>query len=255
MALNRKLQSAWVLAGLLLVISGVQLNETVSAIHSWWQVGHPATRDFVIANWWTHYTVASAFFAPFWLVCTFIALSLSRRWPLLAVVILSLFLIFEPLSCISTPSIVRGSQGFLGLEELPFAGAERAADWEHLAKMVVQLKRVGDDTEAFPTSEQSLRAAIGSVAFETSPYEQKGKHLAFEVRFVLNQGTPYVTNPEKPGIVYYAVNPTGKQFVLTISGLNAPVSDRSSMMKAEAFVGEKQPWGGLLAAEESLYKP
>lgn len=71
---------------------------------------------------------------------------------------------------------------------------------------------------------------------------------------MLNQGTPYATIPERPGIVYYAVNPTGKQFVLTISGLNAPLSARVSMMKAEAFVGEKQPWGGLLATEESLYE-
>jgi hypothetical protein len=92
-----------------------------------------------------------------------------------------------------------------------------------------------------------LRAAIGNVAFETSPYERNGKKPTFDIRLVLNQGTPYATTPEMPGIAYYAVDPTGKQFVLTISGLNAPVSDRPSMMKAEAFVAEKQPWGGLLA--------
>jgi hypothetical protein len=254
MDLNRKQQSALVLAGLLLIISVLQFGETVSAVHSWWQVGHPTVSDFVVAHWWTHYTVASGMFAPFWLVCVLIALSLSRHRPLLAIVILSLFLILEPLSCISALSVVTGSEGFLGLEELPFAGAERAADWNHLAKLAAQLKRVGDDSGVFPTSEPSLRAAIGNIAFETSPYEQNGKELTFDIRFVLNQGTPYATAPEMPGIVYYAVNPTGKQFVLTISGLNAPVGDRPSMMKAEAFVGEKQPWGGLLATEETLYQ-
>jgi hypothetical protein len=239
---------------MLLIISVLQFGETVSAVHSWWQVGHPAVNDFVVAHWWTHYTVASALFAPIWLACACAALLLSRRRPVLAVVVLSSFLIFEPLSCISVPSIVQGSGGFLGLEELPFAGAERAADWEHLERMVVRLKRVGDDTGTFPTSDPAMRAAVGNVAFESSPYEQNGKELTFDLKFVLNQSTAYTTDPEKPGVVYYAVDPTGKQFVLTISGLNTPVSDQSSMVKAEAFVGEKQPWGGLLAVEESLYR-
>lgn len=83
---------------------------------------------------------------------------------------LSIFLVFEPASCISASSIIRGSDGLLGLEELPFANAERAADWEHLAKIEAKLKLVGNDSGAFPTSEQSLAAAIGNAAFENSPY-------------------------------------------------------------------------------------
>lgn len=254
MRLNRKQQTALVLTGLLLVIAGVELEETISAVHFWWWVGHPAPRDYVVPNWWTHYTVASALFAPMWFVCAGATLAFSRRWPIAALVTLSLFLVIEPLSCVSTPSVVRGSEGLLGLEELPFAGAERAADWEHLAKVDAQLKRVGVDAGVFPTSYDALKTAVGDVSFESSPYEQNGKKLPFDLKFVPNQGTPYATIPEKPGIVYYAVNSAGTQFVLTISGLNAPVGDRSSMMKAEAFVREKQPWGGLLATEESLHE-
>jgi hypothetical protein len=253
MRLGAKQLAAFVLAGILVVISGAQVNETFSAIRFWWRVGHPASADFVVPHWWTHYTIASALFAPAWLVCIGAALLLSRRWPLVAVVTLSSFLIIEPLSCISAASWVQGSDGFLGLAELPFAEAERSADWEHLARIDALLKRAGDDAGAFPTSDQDLRSAVGNLALEPSPYVQGGKRIAFDLRFVLNQGVPYTTNPKRPGIVYYAVNPSGRQFVLTISGLNAPIRAQSSMMKAEAFAGEEQPWGGLLATEEALY--
>jgi hypothetical protein len=147
-----------------------------------------------------------------------------------------------------------GSGELLGLEELPFADAERAADWEHLELIDALLKRAGHDAGAFPTTEESLKAVLGKSPFELSPYEQGGMRLSFGLKLVLNRGTAYSASaPEAPGIVYYAVNPTGGQFVLTISGLNAPVSNKPAMTKAEAFVGGKQPWGGLLAEEESKY--
>jgi hypothetical protein len=181
------------------------------------------------------------------------ALALARRWPILSLIALSSFLIIEPVSCVSAPSLSRGG-GFLGLEELPFADAERAADMVHLEQIDAQLMKAGNDAGSFPTSEAELKEAVGSLAFESSPYEQGGKTMAFDTDLVLKRGVPYVTSPEKPGIVDYAVDPDGRQFVLTMSGLNAPISARPSMMKAEAFVGEKQPWGGLLATQESLHR-
>ncbi len=90
------------------------------------------------------------------------------------------------------------------------------------------------------------------MASEASPYVQNGRRIKFDLRFITNEGVPYSANPEKPGIVYYAVNSDGSQFVLTISGLNTPASDRTSMMKEVAWIGAKQPWGGLLAVEEAL---
>jgi hypothetical protein len=253
MRLNGKQQAALMLAGFLLLISSTELDETFSALQFWLRVSHPAPGDFAVRHWWTHYTLASALFAPTWFICIGAALILAQRWPLVAVITLSSFRFIEPLSCVSAPSVDRRSGGFLELEELPFADAERAADWKHLEQIDAQLRRSGNDAGTFPTSDESLKTAVGNLAFEPSPYEQAGENLAFELRFVLNRGVPFSTAPERPGVVYYAVNPSGRQFVLTISGLNAPVSARSSMMKAEAFVREKQPWGGLLAEEESLY--
>ena len=164
------------------------------------------------------------------------------------------FLIVEPISCVSAPSLNKESGGFLGLEELPFADAEWVADSNHLLRIDERIKIRGNNTREFPTSPEALKNAVGNLAHETSPYEHGGKQLDFDLEFVLDKGVPYSANPERPGIVYYSVNPSGTQFALTISGLNAPVSDRASMMKEGTFVGSKQPWGGLLATEDSLFQ-
>jgi hypothetical protein len=253
MKLDTKQQVALVVALFLVIISGAELHETYSAIQNWWHVGHAGQSEFVVPHWWTGYTIISALFAPAWLACICVGLVLSRRWPLFGVITLGAFLILEPISCASAPVVDPVSQGFLGLEELPFADAERAADQRHLERIDQLIKRRGDGTGSFPTTEEGIRNAVGDLAFETSPYEQAGKKLAFGLKLVMNQGVPYSATPETPGIVYYAVNESGRQFVLTISGLNAPIGNRASMMKADRFVGEKQPWGGLLASEESLH--
>ena len=38
------------------------------------------------------------------------------------------------------------------------------------------------------------------------------------------------------------------------SGLNMPVSDKVSMVRESNFIGQKQPWGGLLAVEEARFR-
>ena len=252
MRLNSKQKAAILIAGILLVISVMQSDETLSAVHYLWRVAHAGPTDFFVSHWATRYTLVSAFFAPCWIACALAALTLARRWPILSLIMLSSFLIIEPVSCVSAASLSRDG-GFLGLEELPFADAERAADMVHLEHIDAQLKEAGNDAGLFPTTEAELKDVVGGLAFESSPYEQGGKTMAFDLELVLNRAVPFVTSPEKPGIVYYAVDPDGRQFVLTLSGLNAPINARPSMMKAEAFVGEKQPWGGLLATEESLH--
>jgi len=162
-------------------------------------------------------------------------------------------LIVAPISCASAPSLYREAGGPVGLEELPFADAERAADLKHLMRVDEQVKRWGDDRKEFPKSSDALRAVVGELAYESSPYEEAGKNIAFDLKFEMDEGRPYSTEPRKPGVVYYSVDQSGTQFVLTISGLNAPIDNRPSMVKAGAFVGGKQPWGGLLATEENLY--
>jgi len=254
MKINGKLRAVMVLALFLAVISASELPETSSAIRYWWDVGHARTNDFVVPHWWTNYTLISSLFAPAWLACICAVVLICRRWPLLCVIALSTFLIVEPVSCASAPSADSHSETLLGLEEIPFVTAERAADEKHLERMDRILKQRAGDTGVFPTTERELHDVVGAVAFETSPYEQAGRRIPFDLRLVINQGTAHSETPEKPGIVYYAVNESGRQFVLTISGLNEPVSGRASMMKASTFYGGKQPWGGLLASEESLYE-
>jgi hypothetical protein len=254
MKLDGKQIAAIVLAVLLVLISWTQLDETVSAVSYWWHINHVASNEYVVPNWWTQYTIASALFTPVWLVCTGAALLFVRWRPILVIIALSTFLIVEPISCVSAPSLNKESGGFLGLEELPFADAERVADSNHLLRIDERIKIRGNNTREFPTSPEALKNAVGNLAHETSPYEHGGKQLDFDLEFVLDKGVPYSANPERPGIVYYSVNPSGTQFALTISGLNAPVSDRASMMKEGTFVGSKQPWGGLLATEDSLFQ-
>jgi hypothetical protein len=254
MGFNGKQHAAFVLAAMLALISMIQSDETYSAVSCWWRVNHATSSDFVVPHWWTQYTVASALFAPIWIICTCAILLLVRRRPGIALAALSIFLVAEPISCASAPTFDKDSGKILGLEELPFADAERELDMTHLLLIDERIKIRGDDFGKFPLSPESLKDAVGDLAFDISPYEYRGKRLSFDLRFITNDGVPYSTDPEKPGIVYYAVNPSGDQFALTISGLNAPIDNRASMMKQESFVGSKQPWGGLLATEEWLHR-
>ena len=253
MEIGVKQKFAFALAALIAAISVAQLDETFSAISFWWKVNHSTSSQFAVPHWWTNYTVASALFAPLWLTCSGAALFLVRRRPTLALVALSGFLIVEPISCASAPSFDRESGDLLGLETLPFADAERNADRRHLVSIDERIKNIGG-AGGFPLSEEELLNAVGNPAFEESPYVQAGKRISFDLRFIANKGTPYSASPERPGIVYYSVNSDGSQFVLTISGLNAPICSRASMMKEVAWIGSKQPWGGLLTTEETLYQ-
>jgi hypothetical protein len=239
-------KAALIIAVLLLIISGTQLDITVAALRCWRHVHRAAASEFVVPQWWTPYTIGSAVFAPLWLAVTGAVLILVRRFPKLALVSLSAFLIAAPMSCGYAPSLDPRSGGFLGLEELPFTSAEREANRDHLMRVNQRLK----SRAQFPLSPQELRDVVGSLASETSPYEQGGVPLNFALSFQINRGVPFSTEPAKPGIVYYAVNSDGSQFALTISGLNAPAGDRPKMMRETTFVGSKQPWGGLLVLEE-----
>ena len=252
MKLNGKQWAALFLATLLALIASWRLNETYFAIKYWWEVGHASPDEYIVHHWATLYTWASALFAPLWLVLTCGTLYFFRHRHSWAVALLATYVIVAPLSCTYAPSLYEYSGGFFDLEELPFADSERAADFRQLMQVDERLKRWGDDKGEFPRTSDALRDAVGDVANARSPYERDGKTISFDLEFESGQGLPYSTMPQKSGVVYYSVNASGTQFVLTISGLNRPVSNKPVMMKAGAFVGSKQPWGGLLATEESL---
>jgi len=254
MNLQGREKAALVLSGLVALVAMWQADETISALKYWWNVKHASATDFVVPHWATSYSWVSALFAPLWLALIIATVFFLRRWPTALFVVLGAYLLIAPVSCAYAPALDAQAGGFLGLEELPFADAERAPDAEQLERLDQLISRRGERVGEFPTSFEALKSAVGDTAFERSPYEQAGKQLSFDLRFVLNQGRPYSTNPERPGVVYYAVNPSGSQFVLTISGLNAPISNRASMMRAGSFVGGKQPWSGLLATEGTLHQ-
>jgi len=253
MKIDWRKRAAVAIGALLSLVAIWQSDETWSALKCWWGIRHAAPNEYVVHNWATLYTWASALFAPGWLFVGVGTLFLLRRRPVSALIAIIALLILAPISCASAPSLYREAGGPVGLEELPFADAERGTDLKHLMRVDEQIKRWGDDRGEFPKSSDSLRAAVGALAYESSPYEQAGKEIAFNLEFETDDGRPYSTEPRRPGVVYYSVDQTGTQFVLTISGLNAPIDNHPSMVRAGAFVGGKQPWGGLLATEERLY--
>ena len=252
MKLNGSQKTALVFAALLVFISAWQLDETIFGMKCWWNIRHATSNEFLVPNWGTRYTWASVLFAPLWLALSCRTVFSLHRRPVAALIALSTYLLIAPISCASAPSLYEGAGGILGLEELPFADAERTADTSHIIRLSQRIKVWGDSRGGFPTSQKALKDAVGDLAYEISPYERASGGIRFDLQFQMGQGTPYSTNPEKPGVVYYSVNPSGTQFVLTISGLNAPIGTRPAMMRAGAFVGAKQPWNGMLATEEAL---
>lgn len=87
-----------------------------------------------------------------------------------------------------------------------------------------------------------------------SPYTLDGAAIPYRIVLVQNGGTPSRQILGQPGVVNYAVNTDGTQFILTVSGLNMPVSDKVSMVRESNFIGGKQPWDGLLAFEEARFQ-
>jgi len=246
--------ASWTLAIVLLTLACVQFDVTWVLVHSWWQVAHPPPHAWVVCHWFTPYTIASGLFAPLWCLVVALLLWTSYKQPILGIAALSLCVILLPVSCSSATGFRGGEGYFFGLEEVPFSGAERSVDSAYLACLAERLRRLGHDYEHFPLTEAEIKSIPFGDCIIDSPYWQDGSSIPYTFRVVRNSGRAFGGTPDRPGIVYYSVNTTGKQFVLTISGLNAPVANTPSMGKETAFVGGKQPWGGLLAYQGALYK-
>ncbi len=252
---NSKLAVAyWILFTICLVIACSQLDVMIAILRDWWQVKHPPQGFFVVAKWWTPYTVMSALFAPNWILCLACTILLVQHWPKFAVVLLAGFLILEPVSCMAIPAVHGGHGSLLGLEELPIAGAERDSNGEFLWRIDRRLMQWGDDYGHFPVTTMELDNAVSSEATTNSPYTLVGRAIPYRIVFIQNDGAPSKMTLGQPGVVNYAVDAGGTQFVLTVSGLNMPVSDKVSMVRESNFVGQKQPWGGLLAVEEARFR-
>jgi hypothetical protein len=244
--------ASWVLAIILLIFAVGQMDVTRALIRSWWLVAHPPPHAFVVKHWFTHYTIASGVFAPAWCLIVLLLLWLSSRWRVLGTVALSLCFILLPMSCASAPNFDGGSGYFLGLEEIPFSAAERMQLDSHLTCVFEKLDRWGHDHGRFASSENDIRSVPLDDCNERSPYWQDGTPVQYSFRAVWNDGGPYRGVPDRPATVFYSVSSDGRQFAVTISGLNTPVANVPSMMKQTAFIGGKQPWWGLLAEQGHL---
>jgi hypothetical protein len=241
----------WILFTICLVTAFFQFDVTIAILRDWWQVKHPPQGFFVVSKWWTHYTVMSALYAPTWIVCIGSTILLARRWPRFVVFLLAGFLILEPVSCMAMPGVRGGYGHLLGLEELPIAGAERDSNADVLGRIDQKLNQWGGDHGHFPFNPTELEDAVPAEMPKNSPYTLNGTAIPYRIVLVQNSGTLSRQIFGQPGVVNYAVNADGTQFVLTISGLNMPVSEKISMMRESTFVGGKQPWDGLLAVEEN----
>jgi len=242
------------LAIILLVFAVAQMDVTWALIRSWWLVAHPPSHAFVVKHWFTHYTIASGLFAPVWCLIVLVLFWVSSKRQIPGVVALSLCFILLPMSCASAPGFKGGSGYFLGLEETPFSAAERMQVDTHLTCVYEKLDRWGHDHVHFAINENEVQSIPLDGCNESSPYWQDDIPVPYSFRAVWNDGRAYSGASDRPGIMYYSVSSDGKQFVLTISGLNAPLAMMPSMMKKTSFIGGKQPWGGLLAAQGNLYQ-
>jgi hypothetical protein len=131
------------------------------------------------------------------------------------------------------------------IPNLPFWQLELIQNVTHIEPLEHRLKAWSTEHGRFPLTLKELDNVLGSTMM-TSPYRQGGNTLNYQVEFVPNRSAPYQTAPARPGIVYYAVDPNGRQYWLTLSGLNAPYADRPSMAHTDPLTGSKQPWGELL---------
>jgi hypothetical protein len=76
--------------------------------------------------------------------------------------------------------------------------------------------------------------------------------LNSETEFIANLDGPYSTTPNRPGILYYAVNDGGTEFWLTVSGLNVPFAEHAAMLRVGEFQASKQPWGDLFVTSDVI---
>jgi hypothetical protein len=128
---------------------------------------------------------------------------------------------------------------------LPYWHLELVENAKYMGSIELRLETWGREHGKFPLTEDELHITLGSATMP-SPYRQGGNTLNYQFELVPNQSAPYQTTPKRPGIIYYAVDPNGQQFWLTLSGLNALYADRPSMAHSDPLTSSKQPWGDLL---------
>ena len=198
----------------LLSLPLIQFTWTV--IETWVQFHLDKGEPFSIGRWLDATTLALALAGPIVLLLSaFGVLAAIRsewpRWPVLAV----------PLG------FIVALYAMVCIPNVPLWHSELFGNSNHLGSLEHRLEGWDRIHGRFPLTRAEVDSVLGGVATEPGPYCQRGKRLDYQIELILNQTAPYHTSPQQPGIVYYAVDSAGRQFWLTVSGLNAPFS-RSS---------------------------
>jgi hypothetical protein len=229
-----------VAVALLWLLSLPLIGFTWTVAENWVQLHLRNGQIFSMERWLDATTLALALAGPIVLLLSaFGVLAAVRsnwpRWPVLALplgfIVALCVRVYIP-DVLLSHSELSGNRNHLGSLE------HRLEDWDRVHGR-------------FPLTRAELDSSLGGVATEPGPYCQRGKRLDYQVEVQLNQSAPYRASPGRPGIVYYAVDSTGRQFWLTVSGLNAPFSDRVTMARTDAFTASKQPWADLLVLSDA----
>jgi hypothetical protein len=189
---------------------------------------------FYVNHWWDGWMLVCFLAGPAVLVLVAIGIcsTLRAAWPTWPLIALPVALIVELCALIVTPN-------------LPFWHLELVENVKSMGSVERRLETWGKEHSRFPLTQNELDIALGSTTM-TSPYRQGSNTLNYQIEVLPNQSAPYQTTPKRPGIMYYAVDPRGQQFWLTISGLNAPYAGRPTMAHTDPLTSSKQPWGDLL---------
>ena len=135
----------------------------------------------------------------------------------------------------------------LNMLNLPLWNTEIIYDSAYLTTIEHSLVEWSRENGRFPTTQNELLNATAGESQIQSIYRQRKHILSHQLYFLPDQDGPYTTQPNQPGIVYYAVNQSGNQFWLTVSGLNLAVSNKPVMLQTDPFTASKQPWGNFLS--------
>ena len=225
---------------LLWLLSLPMIQFTWTVVGNWMQFHLQQRQLFSIGRWLDATAVALALAGPIVLLLSALGVLAAirsewPRWPVLAVP-LGFIVAFYAMVCI--PNV-------------PLWHLELIGNLNHLGSLEHRLEGWDRIHGRFPLTRAELDSALGGVATEPGPYCQRGERLNYQLEVVSNQTAPYRTSPQQPGIVYYAVDSAGRQFWLTVSGVNAPFSDRVTMARTDAFTASKQPWEGLLVFSDT----
>jgi hypothetical protein len=195
---------------------------------------------FYVDHWWNTWMLVCCLAGPTVLILVAVGIcsALRSTWPTWPLIALPLALIIELCALVVIPN-------------LPFWQLELVQNVTHMAPLEQRLKTWSTEHGRFPVTQNELDNVLSSTTM-TSPYRQGGNTLSYQIELVPNQSAPYQTTPTQPGIVYYAVDPNGRQYWLTVSGLNAPYADRPAMAHTDPLQARSNHGANCSSSPASL---